>query len=462
MSKKPDDKAQGLGGEGKRPYATLDLKATEIEERPAGDTASPDAAAAQVEPRPDNERANERANERGSGPGVEAAPAVAGGEKTPERTRSGMPVVTHLAAGVLGALAVLAAYEFGLAHRQEAQRQSAMVKQLSTRLADLEGAMGGKPGAEGMRTRLDELARSYTKLSETQGRIAADTRTLDQRIGGQEIPKNLAERLTKIDEVLATVPTPPGREPSPAAKALLTRVDGELSDLRTETGRLGQRIDTLRGEVDERLKGAARASDVAPLAAKVAAMEKDVQGFTKSEADRNANASRIVLLLELGNLKRALDGGRAFASELAAVQKVAGGRLDLAPLQRFATEGVPTVPELQKSFRRVANGIIDAEAEPNNASFIDRLVNGAKSVVRVRKQGHAPDDSSTEAVVGRMEAALKEARLAEVLDHAKTLPPKAALAGEEWLKKVQARQSVNAAIANIEQALKTSLGEAQR
>jgi hypothetical protein len=265
-----------------------------------------------------------------------------------------------------------------------------------------------------------------------------------------------------MDEILATVPTPAGREPSPAAKTLITRVDGELSALRTETGRLSQRIDTLKGEVQEQLKGAARASDVAPLQAKVATMEKDVQTFTRSEADRNANASRIVLLLELGNLKRALDAGAKYPAELAAVQKVAGGKLNLAPLQRYVMDGVPPVTELQKSFRRVANQILDAEGEPNNASLVDRLVNGAKSVVRVRKQGHAADDNSVEATVARMETALKESRLGEVLAQGKKLPPKAALAAEEWLKKVEARQAVDAAIADIEQTLKTSLGEAQR
>jgi hypothetical protein len=38
------------------------------------------------------------------------------------------------------------------------------------------------------------------------------------------------------------------------------------------------------------------------------------------------------------------------------------------------------------------------------------------------------------------------------------LPPKAALAAEDWLKKVEARHAVDRAIADIETALKSSLG----
>ena len=80
-------------------------------------------------------------------------------------------------------------------------------------------------------------------------------------------------------------------------------------------------------------------------------------------------------------------------------------------------------------------------------------------MVRLRKSGHAADDTSAEATVGRMEVALKEGRLAEVLEQGKKLPPKGALAAEDWLKKVQARHAVDAAVVGIETALKTSLGE---
>ena len=65
---------------------------------------------------------------------------------------------------------------------------------------------------------------------------------------------------------------------------------------------------------------------------------------------------------------------------------------------------------------------------------------------------------SSPATVGRMEAALKDGRLAEVLANAKKLPPKAALAGEDWVRKVQARQAVEQALADVEAALKASLG----
>ena len=44
-----------------------------------------------------------------------------------------------------------------------------------------------------------------------------------------------------------------------------------------------------------------------------------------------------------------------------------------------------------------------------------------------------------------------------MLDQGKKLPPKAALAAEDWLKKVEARHAVDRSIADIEAALKSSL-----
>jgi hypothetical protein len=45
-----------------------------------------------------------------------------------------------------------------------------------------------------------------------------------------------------------------------------------------------------------------------------------------------------------------------------------------------------------------------------------------------------------------------------VLANAKKLPPKAALAGEDWIRKVEARQAVDQAMAAVESELKAALG----
>jgi hypothetical protein len=139
---------------------------------------------------------------------------------------------------------------------------------------------------------------------------------------------------------------------------------------------------------------------------------------------------------------------------------VAGTNVDLAPLERFALEGVPTPTELRAQFKPVAFKIIDAEEQPSEASIVDRLLAGAKSVVRVRKTSHSPDDKSNEAVVARMEIALNEDRLADVLEESKSLPAPAQDAAQDFLAKVQARDAVDRALASVETQLKASLAAA--
>jgi hypothetical protein len=77
--------------------------------------------------------------------------------------------------------------------------------------------------------------------------------------------------------------------------------------------------------------------------------------------------------------------------------------------------------------------------------------------VRVRKVSHSEDDQSAEAIVARIETALKEGRLGEVIEQAKAIPPQAFGPADEWLQAVKARHAVDQAIAGIEGELKASL-----
>jgi hypothetical protein len=472
----------------KRTYATIDLTASEVagKDRPAaaaGSAASASAAAeAKSQAKPEAKPAEPQPKSAGPArPGISEAgrstgipPSMAAARALPA------PWLSHLASGALGAIVVLIIVQLMTTDRPPTQSQE--VGDLMRRVADLEGSLGTRPGA-GLRARVEEMGRSLGALGETQAKLARDTKALDAKVGSTpEFPPELMGRLAKLEEALGAVSAADPAAQSPQVAALsgklaelekaarnatdlarsgIARFDGELSALRTDAGRLAQRLDTLKGEIEERLKGAAKAADLAPLTTSLASLEREVQTFLKSEADRtattNANATQMLLALELANLKRAIDRGESYADDLARVKKVAGA-LNLKQLERYMLEGVPAPAELGKSFRPAANAMLDAEAEKADATLVDRLLSGARGIVRVRKAGHAADDSSVEAVVGRMEAALKEGRLDDVLANARKLPPKAALAGEDWVKKVQARQAVEQALADVEARLKASFG----
>jgi hypothetical protein len=477
----------------KRPYATLDLKATEVAgqgQSASASDAKPGASgpADKGEPKPEAKPAS--SGVKGGGPagqdGSGSAKTATGAGLMSSLAGGGRQVslLTHLAAGAVGGLIVLAA-TYALAPEPMPSGQRAPeVGELTRRVSELEGVLGTKPGTAGLRARVDEMSRNVAALGNAQAKLARESKELEDRIGsGKDAPSELAGRIAKLEQGMATAAAPSdqgsaqgapsaalsaklaelekaAQAANDAAKSATNRVAAELATVRTEAGRLSQRVDGIKGEVEERMQGAAKATDVAPIAKKLAALEQGLQGYVKDEANRRADAGRVVVALELAALRRAIDRGDSYTTELAAVKSAAGDTLNLAPLERYMREGVSPVRELEKSFPRVANAMLDAEADRSDATLVDRLLSSARSIVRVRKLGHTADDVSAEAVIGRMEAALKEGRLAEVTEQAKLLPPKAALAGEDWLKRVEARRSVDKAIADVESTLKASLGSA--
>jgi hypothetical protein len=564
----------------KRPYATLDLKATEIKvskitEKAAG------AAASVPGPAPassygQNDAAAARAGGSGTTPGsvpgtasaaasssattakaatgktgdasAKAANTSPGGTETSGRATVEERVIvkkrggffSHLAASLIGggiALggAGLAEKQFGIdvpfvTAEPQTSGLSARLDALEQRTSEIASAPAASGSLdEGRIAALEKAVQDIPALAEAQSRLAADTKAalasaasdagmpeqltrladledkfkaLEQAGANDPNSGRLAQlaaltgKVADLETSLATQLTALRRsvgedvdarilaavEASEAARSGTQRIDRDIAGVKTETVRIEERVVAMKAEIDKAaaaatlaqeelttLKGgldslsanAVKPSDIAaaiePLSARLAKLDETVAGVVQAEAERRANAERVVLALELQNLKRALDGGRGFAAELAEVKKAAGDAVDLKPLEKFKDTGVPAIAELTREFRTAANAAIDADVEPADGGVFDRLVAGAKSIVRVRKTDHAADDETTEAVVGRMESALNEIRLDDILEQAKALSPAARTAVEPFLDKVAARASVDAVLAALEQQLKTSL-----
>lgn len=332
-----------------------------------------------------------------------------------------------------------------LAAAADANPNAGPIPQLAAiggKVADLESSLASQIGA---------LRQSFAEELQTK-LVGATEASEAARAGVQRIDRQLAETQADAARIVQRME---------ALKADGDRLGQALRAAQEEIGQTRSALDALKGDVEARLAQVAKPADVnqavAPVASKIGALEQSLQGIVKAESDRKTNAERILLSLELANLKRVVDRGQSYASELAAVSKTAGSMIDLSALARYEAEGVPTLPELADGFRPLAHTMLDAADEPADGSVIDRLLSGAKSVVKVRKVSHGADDRSPEAIVARMDLALKEARLGDVVAQAKELPPAALKPAEGWLSKVAARHAVDSALAAIEGQLKTSL-----
>ncbi|HXF55307.1 MAG TPA: hypothetical protein VNK52_14420 [Hyphomicrobiaceae bacterium] len=470
----------GGGSAIKRPSAIIDVKATALEDEATGKA----EAAGRVE-----ETAAQAASDAPS-----SEPELAGSlQDDAERGNRGSApglLVTHGAAGVAGGVLVLLAV-FVLAPLLGQTGGEEALQDLERRLRAIETSPASRAAvpadlaqkmtaAEQRLARLEEAVRKEPSASEAQARLASQMKVLEERVG--KLAPLEAARVAKLEDRLqqlsaAGIPAAAGRE----------QIDREIAELKDRAARLGQRADalkadgerlasllkavqedltTLKADVAREFKSVVRTQDVnrslAPVSGKLSALEQEIESLAKSELDRQANAERIVLALELGNLKRVLERGVPYSAELAEVSKVAGGKLNLAILERYKSQGVPPVTELAREFRGLAHAVIEADAEQPDASILDRLLAGAKSIVRIRKVSHPAGDTSVEAVVARMEAAVRDGNLALVIEAAKGLSPKAREPVRAWLEKVEARVAVDRAINDIDAQLKASLGGGTR
>ncbi len=560
----------------KRPYATLDLKATEIKVTSIGEKAAPAAgtspAAQSAAPAPASSYASFQASafppagaKKDTGtPRPSAAPSSAanmGSTASNAQTSKPAPAAatpnsvqqtvvvkkrggffSHLAASIIGGVVALAGADWAIPQLHQLGLQ-AYLPQLGVtsgadgeRIAKLEKQLAASDlstqfkNAEARLAALEKTTAAIPEIAQSQSRLVAETKAALASAASDAGAPDQIERLTKVEDKLKALTDAGANDPaagrleqlaaltgkvadletsmatqltalrrsvagdveariaaateaSEAAKSGTQRIDRELAGLKTESARVNERLEAAKAEGDraiENLKQAqqdsavlkaaleslkssvAKPSDVTsavtPVTEKLVTLEANLQNVLNSEEDRRSNAERIVLSLELQNLKRALDRGQKYGPELAEVKKAANGKLDLAVLEKFKDQGVPTLPDLARDYRATANALIDADSDSASGSVVDRLIAGAKSVVRVRKVSHNDGDKSAEAVAGRMELALKEGRLADVAEEAKTLSSKAKDAAAPFLEKVAARASVDDSVAKIENQLKSSLG----
>jgi len=327
----------------------------------------------------------------------------------------------------------------------------ARIAVLEDQLKTLSAAASSETGGN----RISDIAAVTSRIAESEARVSAEAtairdglaREIDQRLAAREdSAKTDLARLTQSVEKL---------------KADQARLDKSVQAAQEETGRVASSIGELRSTIEQQDKTFAKKAEVAaavtPVTGLISKIEGNLDGVLKKEQERQSNTERIVTALELGNLKRAIESGKEFAKELDAVNASSGGRLDLKPLEQFKTTGVPSMTDLKERARPALLAALDAGSVDPGASVWDRLLTSAKSVVRVRKIDAAEDDTGLEATIARIEKALNENRLPDVLAEIKNLPPESASKIAQWQKEVAARNSVDDAIATVENELKAAL-----
>ena len=206
----------------------------------------------------------------------------------------------------------------------------------------------------------------------------------------------LSDRLDKLESASGT--------PSGASAS-------EISDLKNGLSQANSRIDQLSSSVDA-------------LGSKVAGAGKE---------------SRLAAIVAATALKSSIDRGGPFAAELKVYESVATNDQVSARLKDIADAGVRSREQLVREFGDTADAILSAvRGNGENTGLFDRLVNSARSVVKIRPTGNVSGNSPS-AIVARMETMLKAGNLKGVVDEWSSLPAPGQKASQSFIDQVKKR-----------------------
>jgi hypothetical protein len=326
------------------------------------------------------------------------------------------------------------------------------------------GDTGKLPQLAGLISRLDALEATLDSRLEVVQRSVAD--------GLQKQQVRLEERLASVDKPveLETVKasTKQLAEEVVGVKANAEKLAQDIQQSQVSGTQIRQELAALKQQttnIDAAMKGefdkVVKADELGTVTATLGKLQSDLSTVVSKEQVREASANRIVLALELANLKRAMERGGSFERELEQVKAVAPVDLDLKALADSAKAGLPTQAVLAREFRDTARAVVAAEAAPaEDGTLLDRLVAGASSVVQVRRVGNV-EGQTAEAIVARMEKRIADGDLEGTVKEAEGLTGGAKEAARGWLDKLNARLAVDRAMLAVDEGLRKVLSSAQ-
>ncbi|MEP1586238.1 MAG: hypothetical protein ABJR46_04920 [Tateyamaria sp.] len=275
-------------------------------------------------------------------------------------------------------------------------------------------------------------------LTAALGFIAARSDFLSESppIPTPQIDPAIAEGLADVTDRLAALET------TVAKSADLDPIAAEIGDLSERTATLKAQVDALAERpqvVDVNVPEDALNAALADLRDTADNQQAEIDELLADarliRSDTQAEANATLQRAALSRIMSAVDTGSPFAAALGDLEQVSGSDVPDA-LKSAADEGVIPLATLQESFPDAArNGLAAARNNSEESSglsgFLQRQL-GTRSVEP--REGSDPD-----AVLSRMEAAMRAGHLGDALAEVDQLPEPARDALATWLEQAQSR-----------------------
>jgi hypothetical protein len=441
------DQDHGLTGASKRPAQTIEGTATEISEEAAGGDAARETEAAAGADRPDI---------AGEVPhGVDAALPPA--QTSLPELKS---FVTHLAAGVLGGLVgvVGLALAWGGLGGGGSSGPQPDIAALEARIAKLETAPPAsgdgealaqlKAQVEALETGVNETSPKLADLADRVGQLETSLKAISQSAsdGGSvasaaAIAQQIAEAEQRLDAKLA--------DALAANASSLQEMQSAIAELKAKIGALAE-----LGTGD----GAATGPVLAALTERLAKLEAALPELAAAIGKENNGAKSAAAAIAFANLRAAVSDGRPYAAELDTISALVPSVGDLGVLPAYAEKGIPTVPDLARSFVVAKEGAQVATAPASSGSLVDTLMASAQSLVTIKRIDEPTTGQGPGAALARAKAALDKGDLAAAVKEVETLDGASREAFAAWLGQAHARLSADETLIQLESTLLVSVG----
>lgn len=501
----------------KKPTATLDLKAEKVSE---GNTENQTAdeldksvsqeqkaeaekkvsdhnsSAKDGDQKPSDQKPGDQKAEAAEEPSDLSAEEITKLVLSQQKTSSGSFFKTMMAA-IIGAALALVGQQFmpqlvtsdeiqnsatlstrleGLEKQFETVSSKAEQKELKDQLAILQQTFETSTGEGSLDDRVKGLEKTLTDLSALGNSgtdknnnlakltaIATKLNSIEKRVNGElkslktDFRKNLRREVEQVAKVIAEQETLSQIESVKLKSETLGKkvasLDAQSSKLVDDVSALNQSLSDVKGASVSSLK---LGNELAPLRDALTKVDEKLAQFSKREEEALASARRSALAIAFANLKRGMDRGDGFSSELQTVQQLAGTDVDLTSFDGLRETGVPNEQALLKSFPGLAIKALEKSDTTDKELSWDQLVSKARTAFKYRRTGDVKGETA-EAILARIEHKFKEGHVEEALKEANALEGHAKQVMNPWIKQVEARLFVETEMQKLEDQLLNSL-----
>lgn len=305
------------------------------------------------------------------------------------------------------------------------------LKPLEDRLAALESSAQSENAVDlaPLEKRLGDLEAASTSTSTEADKLTGSVTGLETQLS--DLKTTLTDVETRLSNTEAT---------AKAAQTAVSTSDVSLKTLADSQARATETLSSLSADIKS--IGDANTAALESIRSEIEALSKRVAAVEATMGDATARevAARA---LSVSALKSAVDSGRPYETELAAVKAGLPADIDLAALEAHAKTGVEPVSVLIAQFPPVARKVYQTFSEPDHSDdVLDSLLSSAQSLITVRRSGSGEGDGPN-AALQRMENAVKAGNLAAALDAYKALPEAGQAVASDWAARAQARVEVD-------------------